>query len=484
MARPGYLVTRATSALILLAAVAGAVSSTAGASDQPPDSVVRAASAPDQTPPLLIWRMADRFGAARQTFYAADGRVRATVPVVTPSREEIHAPERTVELDACAAAPGPEAGYAWRFDGGPPVSAGCRTVHTFAALGPHRVEVSATAAGRTMSFAQTIELTDYLIVSLGDSYASGEGVPEVPGRYAVAFPPCVSDGRLRLTTPCLREAAEEAGWTGGACHRSSWAGPAQAALALERDDPHRTVTFVSLACSGAEIEAGVLAPQVSRPPRRLPQLEALASLLCPPAVVCTRPEQRRRVDALIISIGGNDIGFSDIVKACVRLIGSCTRAATDDSPVAQARPKLLALGQQYVRLYRAINDTLEPAHVFLTEYADAWTEGTGPCTIGGFPLGAGIRRDDVRWLHEHLSQPLNATGRGLARILGWGYIDSIAAGFREHGYCAEEPWIVRYHESWVRQGDDRGTLHPNRAGQAFIARRIAEVIGGTLQRGR
>ena len=44
-------------------------------------------------------------------------------------------------------------------------------------------------------------------------------------------------------------------WQDRRCHRSARAGIAQAALELEQLDPHTSVTFVHLACSGAEADA-------------------------------------------------------------------------------------------------------------------------------------------------------------------------------------------------------------------------------------
>lgn len=431
------------------------------------------------------WRVEDRFGSLLKPFHAPDGRLLGEVPVVTPPREYIHSSSRTVHFDACAPDQNQRATYSWRIDNGPHVLAGCRYEHAFSTLGPHEVELTITvASGQSTSSTQTIDLKDYLIVSLGDSYASGEGNPEVPGIYTIAFPPCRQEGQVQLTTPCVQGIRQRAGWTADACHRSSWAGPAQAALLLERDDPHSTVTFVSLACSGATIEEGLLGRQVSRPPDRPPQVDALADILCPPAAACAGPEAQRRVDALVISVGGNDIGFSDIVADCIRLFSACTGdTISEDSPVAQARPKLIGLVLRYVQLFRAINATLNVANVFLTENADAWIGENGQyCTIRGFPLGTAIQRDGVRWLHQNLLQPLNATGRSIARTLGWIYVDGIADPFRGHGYCAADPWIVTYPESWAQQGDDRGTLHPNRQGHRLIANRIGEVVRETLNR--
>src|SRR5262249_36237895 len=107
--------------------------------------------------------------------------------------------------------------------------------------GSYHVTLTVTGQdGGTASVTQTIEMKDYLIFSLGDSSASGEGNPDIPQQY---------DAFGRLT------AAPR--WEDQRAHRSAFAGPAQAALAIEDTDPHSSVTFVSLAASGAQIEGGL-----------------------------------------------------------------------------------------------------------------------------------------------------------------------------------------------------------------------------------
>jgi len=433
---------------------------------------------PAQTPaagPVFSWRMQDRFGTSRADF--------APVPVVTPNAAYIHSPQRLVQFDACptpSGRPTPAAAYAWRIDALPPVQAGCRYDYTFSTLGRHRVGLTVTAADAAAVTVQTIDLTDYLIVSLGDSYASGEGVPDVEGEFAVSFPPCRQAGAFSVRQPCVERVVRPAQWSDAVCHRSSWAGPAQAALAIERADPHSTVTFVSLACSGASIEKGLLGGHRGQ----TPQVDELARLLCNRTTGCSGPEQQRQVDALLISIGGNDLMFSEIITYCATSIFGCTGLhMTAQSPVTQAQQALATIGSKYVTLFRAINATVNVRAVYLTENADATVGDDGQyCSIGGFPYGLRISSGDVAWLQQNLMLRLNTTEGTVARTLGWVFIDGIADQFHGHGYCASDPWFVTYPESWRRQGDDEGTMHPNQRGHGVYAARIREIVGPALRR--
>ena len=127
-------------------------------------------------------------------------------------------------------------------------------------------------------------------------------------------------------------------WQDRRCHRSANAGSAQAARLLEQADPHTSVTFVHLACSGAEIIRGLVngydgingdlpfemdsEPEGTLLPDLDPQAEVAAELI-----------GDREIDALYLSIGGNDVGFGPITIACMAL-APC-------NPIDQGLPNLV-----------------------------------------------------------------------------------------------------------------------------------------------
>ena len=81
-------------------------------------------------------------------------------------------------------------------------------------------------------------------------------------------------------------------------------------MRLEAMDPHTSVTFVSLAATGATISHLIDTPHKDAADEYdvilLPQLKDLWSIV-----------GDREIDALTIAIGGNDIGFSEIIEKLV-----------------------------------------------------------------------------------------------------------------------------------------------------------------------
>jgi hypothetical protein len=240
-------------------------------------------------------------------------------------------------------------------------------------------------------FTQTVNPRDYLVVSMGDSYGSGEGNPDVPQKFA-------TDPVFGHQLPWVQRGPR---WEDKRCHRSAKAGPAQAALQLEGADPHSSVTFLSFACSGANVEAtswdrgnpfdpyntdgatnngvGILGRYAGpEPPQGEPFLDDQVTQL-EHAVV------DRKVDALIVSGGGNDIGFGYIATVCVLVQNCNTRSVTapdgqsTETLDARVHDDLTALRTYYDDLARRLNtDTqLNVGKLYITEYPDSTRNDAG-----------------------------------------------------------------------------------------------------------
>lgn len=180
------------------------------------------------------WSMPDRFGIDQN----GDGRI----DVHNDGAQQTSG--YTVNFDASRSS-GRNLTYAWEISGGDlatplDYTSSQPTAVAHLDLGTYQVKLKASEPGKgTSVVVGTVQVRDILWVSIGDSYASGEGDPEVPrtpGRNAVWGDSPAADAR----------------------HFSILAAPAQAALAMERSDPHSSVTFVSVACSGSLAAAQML----------------------------------------------------------------------------------------------------------------------------------------------------------------------------------------------------------------------------------
>jgi hypothetical protein len=213
---------------------------------------------------------------------------------------------------------------------------------------PTIASVGITAPDGSIQQATTeIQVRDFLIAGLGDSIASGEGNPDRPVALSdtgfcfrrflgsssseyfrpgrAGYRGDKSCGAVLTGSGTTGGGADDwqrhsARWLSAPCHRSLYGYQMRSALALAVESPHFAVTYIPLGCSGATIEAGLLAPQRSREcapstrtgscaasvPGQLAQLRELLTL-------AHRHQADRGLDLMLLTVGANDIKFSGLV---------------------------------------------------------------------------------------------------------------------------------------------------------------------------
>lgn len=398
-----------------------------------------------------------------------------------------------VRLDACRSTIGAE--HRWVVDGTPtawsPLTRkGCaRTIDLLE--GPHAVTLEVRRAGRIARSALDVTATNILLVALGDSYASGEGNPRNVDAW-IASP-----------------GAFDAYWDDAACHRSVLGGPARAALALEQASPRTSVTLVDVACSGATIEQGILGPQ--------PNAAGLSQIEQVRQIVGDRP-----IDAVTISIGGNDVGFGSVLETCL-LATDCPLTRPTGGVLAgfptvqqgvQARtgelPSLFArvagcLGGASCTISGPGTDAplvlSAGAPVVPMLYPDITRAASGaPCSV------LGMSRSDFSWARSSMlvpqpgavvsytrangtavSLPLpNGSLNGQVQAtagLGWhpatGTWDASGSSPVGHGVCAG-PQAWAFDVTAAILGQPNAAFHPNPTGQQQVAAALAAAVQAAL----
>jgi len=402
--------------------------------------VLASSAAAEVAPTAMGWTVIDRYGGDAN----GDGRI-DDGSVLQPADLNTFAVRVLPSSAVCA-----ELRRAtWRVDGKaaePHLEGGesCGAVFDVEGEGEHLIKVLA----RNRAEVARVEVDDTLIVALGDSVASGEGNPEAPP-------------------------GSEPRWLDTPCHRSAAAGFQQAANQLGKVDRRRSITFVSLACSGARIDAGLLEPYDGIEPEPgaapfLPQVDRLRELA---GRRQAGDSDEPAVDAILLSVGANDVRFSAVVKQCA-LPGDC-RAAQKRS----LDSRLATLGGHYDELGEALGEAAPGTPVFITEYFDPTHDEFGRFCKDGPGLTS---HGEAEWAYEELLRSLNRKIKTAAERNGWQQVGGIAADFEQHGYCAGKRRWVRTLPEALEMGNPTGTLHPNEAGQAAIARRVAAPLAAAL----
>jgi len=291
-------------------------------------------------------------------------------------------------------------------------------------------------------------------------------------------------------------------WLSADCHRSQYGYPFRVGIQLALEDRHRAVTLVSVACSGSEV-LGFFLDHDARErysekggAKVRPQLDQLADLICRNGAKgrtqaasytlpiykqgsasvsaqtiakqwCPPANRKRAIDIVLLSIGGNDVGFGGLVGYAI------TESASDLAPIVGWVGDEIRFGPSVSRAYlgvldqrmKALKDALrdgfgvDPGRVVHTAYEPIQFDETG-ALCGALPtLGMDVhpslkvskaRLNEVSDFSLELEKKLacmaSTAGRsgcpaGLATGSGTGFrfITEHTAEFMKRGICARDP---------------------------------------------
>jgi lysophospholipase L1-like esterase len=236
------------------------------------------------------------------------------------------------------------------------------------------------------------------------------------------------------------------------------------AQVLQSATGHRVL---NLACSSATLDSGVLGAQVEGTVVVPPQIGVLKAITS--------------VRTVILSVGANDVGWSDFLQLCYAL----TRC--DDTASEQLfRSRLDTFRLQYAQLLEQLSALPSRPQVLVTDYYDPF--GTTfdcaalsePNEVDSLPAGAGFAADPggidqeekVRRKVDPLRSELAAINTVLAQgAEAFGFV-AVHPSFDGHALCSDQPWV---------QGlRDRYAFHPNAAGELAIAAALLPHLAGLV----
>lgn len=356
----------------------------------------------------------------------------------------------------------------------------------------------------------------YTVIGLGDSFMSGEGAPVVlgdlplnrpglgfiPGPFGIPIPSPViagfeetwssglptSDGRhnFNLSSDDRTRLAREA----RACHRGA-AGLGLAVDAL-RDTWPRSINIIhqTFACSGAKIEnlidtqtsgpAGCSDPDVDR--GRENCLDTTDDMPTR-SISAQLPEARRflraqglSLDAAVMSIGGNNIGFGDVLADCLSPFTNCSDAGSASETLLRNSP---SVSTSYAALAAAISAVGSTStNVFLAQHPNPIEKADGNLCSGidflfnlpPDPLLQGISAPESQLALRAL-QAINSEAAKATAANGWFNVP--ARSGRLNSVCSDARWHNTNIIATGTQGSDlpktglflsAGIFHPNQRG--------------------
>jgi hypothetical protein len=318
-----------------------------------------------------------------------------------------------------------------------------------------------------------------VVVSLGDSFISGEG-----GRWA-------GTGDNPQTDRGFGVYGDTKNYAGalmpGGCHRSQDSAPVRGALASTLG----VSQVINIACSGAQTVNVWQAATGGQPWKvEAPQTDQLDAIA-----------RDNDVKAIVLSIGGNDMKFADIVGECVKdyivTWGLCrnswdsqTRVLVDNMMVGlfhaitDIRSTMLNRGYQNSQ-YRIIVES------YPTPIADK-------ANLRGSNLGCQVYGDDADWVNKFVIPRLQGAIRQVVRSSNNGAFNNaqfldLSGAFRGHELCNKNAQFsltarpareVAEWANWIESNPfaDKNrvneSVHPNFFGQQALQECVKLMLNG------
>ncbi len=163
------------------------------------------------------------------------------------------------------------------------------------------------------------------------------------------------------------------------------------------------------------------------------------------------PQVNRSAKLVTLTVGGNDVGWVNVVAACVA--GDPTSAACQTA-VAQSQTAIAGLKPKVEATIRAIKRQTPSARIVVTGYPLLFPT-TNPLT----PLNVGLNR----------AMAAAAMAQDVT------FVDVVPA-FMGHDVLSADRWL---NNPWL--GDTDMPLHPNAAGQQAYLTAVAAALPGNFQ---
>jgi hypothetical protein len=348
-----------------------------------------------------------------------------------------------------------------------------------------------------------VVLRDFLVVSIGDSAASGEGSPDIPGEPA-GFEPDLAWWEVLVVPLAVFELTKEAldwlknqvvknmttitraldftldmdpepVWLEEEAHRSLLSGHGRAARLLEDRDVGTVVTYLGFGRSGATIEAGLVGVGRGKDDKWINNISEIEETF--------RTVGGKQIDALLIHVGINDVGITGTLTQLLRgdnaIIGISKDNVNRELVKRRAREALDRLPARFEKLATELA-RLNVREVYLVEYPGGAFDGTDKkpkagCGVFDSMFDVDMTHRDAELVQE-INTALNAALAKIAAAHGWNFVGGIEAASRGHGYCVADTFFIGAEESLGFQGDTEGTIHPNAKLHSLIAKAIASAV--------
>ncbi|PSM37239.1 hypothetical protein C6Y14_43455 [Streptomyces dioscori] len=183
-------------------------------------------------------------------------------------------------------------------------------------------------------------------------------------------------------------------------------------------------------------------------------------------------------DVITVGVGGNTLGFADILFKCLELGQGSGGVGTPckDELAAGIPGKLKTVSRDYDEMLARLHEKGPHAKILAVGYPTVIPRDTSKCRYNDIHQFFSITQGDLDWLRQDVLDPLNKTIEKSTGTQDTATFVNLYDSSEEHSVCDAGKWVEGIFDS-----DDRPALvHPNARGHRNAADHITSEILNAL----
>ncbi|MFF3008394.1 SGNH/GDSL hydrolase family protein [Kitasatospora sp. NPDC057940] len=240
-----------------------------------------------------------------------------------------------------------------------------------------------------------------------------------------------------------------------------------------RDDLRGLVDLRNVSCGGATVK-DVYQTKGAPSGRPLPPFGAdpdAPFAPVPPQIDAVPPS----AGLITVGIGGNTLGFAEILKSCIELGATNLGRGTPckDKFDASLPDRFNQLRGDFDQMLGALHAKAPSARLLAVGYPHLVPEDATRCTYGNLEQFATFTTGDLAWARTAILEPLNATIAQRTAARGDTFVD-LYPSTAGHSVCDQDHWLDGVLTSIIPL--HYALVHPNAKGQAHAATLVEDAV--------
>ncbi len=179
-------------------------------------------------------------------------------------------------------------------------------------------------------------------------------------------------------------------------------------------------------------------------------------------------------DMITVGIGGNTLGFAEILTKCVQLGQESDGAGTPckDALAASLPARLDTVGKDFDRMLTVLHERAPQAKILAVGYPTIVPADTSTCRYNDLTQFGAITAGDLDWLRSDVLEPLNkAIEKSTGTQDSAAFVDLYESS-KNHSVCDTGKWV----EGIITAPDRISFVHPNAQGHRHAADQVAMAM--------